>query len=107
GRGDPIGEPAALLFAGAVVGVKGLGGYHLAATAEDETAAAALRSRKHREDKPFAVMVPDVAAARRLADVDPVEEAALADPRRPIVLARRRPDARLAAGLAPGNRSVR
>src|SRR5262249_2326015 len=75
-------------------------------TADDETAVAALRSRKHREDKPFAVMVPDVAAARRLADLDPVEEDALADPRRPIVLARRRPDARPAAARAPGNRWV-
>src|SRR5262245_4452527 len=80
GSGDPIRETAALLFAGAVVAVKGLGGYHLAATADDETSVAALRVRKHREDKPFAVMVPDVAAARRLADLDPVEEDALADP---------------------------
>ena len=59
-----------LLRSGRVVAVKGLGGYHLAAAADHETAVAALRARKHREDKPFAVMVPDVAAARRLADLD-------------------------------------
>src|SRR5919108_17242 len=51
--------------AGAVVAVKGLGGYHLAADAAAEPAVAALRSRKHREDKPFAVMVADLGAARR------------------------------------------
>src|SRR5262249_56854628 len=72
--GDPIRETAALLFAGAVVAVKGLGGYHLAATVDDETSVAALRARKHREDKPVAVMVPDVAAARRLAGLDPVQD---------------------------------
>ena len=63
--GDPVEEAAALLRAGSVVAVKGLGGYHLAAAAEHEDAVAALRARKHREDKPFAVMVPDLAAARR------------------------------------------
>ncbi len=104
--GDPIAETAALLRAGAVVAVKGLGGYHLAAAADHEAAVAALRSRKHREDKPFAVMVPDVAAARSLADLLPAEEAALAGARRPIVLVRRRPDAALARAVAPGNRSV-
>jgi hydrogenase maturation protein HypF len=104
--GDPIAETAVLLRSGRVVAVKGLGGYHLAAAADHETAVAALRSRKHREDKPFAVMVPDVAAARRLADLVPAEEAALASARRPIVLVRRRPDAPLAGAVAPGNRSV-
>ena len=53
---------------------------------------AALRARKHREDKPFAVMVADLAGARALCRVDPAEEAMLASPRRPIVLLRRRPE---------------
>ena len=49
-----------------MLAVKGLGGYHLAALAADERAVGALRARKHREDKPFAVLVPDLAAARGL-----------------------------------------
>ncbi len=65
--GDPVREAAALLAAGAVIAIKGLGGYHLAAAAEHATAVAALRGRKHREDKPFAVMMPTLAAAHALA----------------------------------------
>src|SRR5690606_20974821 len=74
--------------------------------AADDTAVAALRVRKHREDKPFAVMVPDMAAARALCDLDETEEALLTGPRRPIVLARRRPGAPLADAVAPGDRSL-
>jgi len=103
---DPTAAAAAALRAGAVVAVKGLGGYHLAALASDETAVGALRGRKHREDKPFAVLVPDLAAARGLARIDPVEEEALTSRRAPIVLMRRRRDAALAPSVAPGNRYV-
>ena len=66
---DPIAPPR-LLRAGQVLAVKGLGGYHLAVDAASEPAAAALRGRKHREDKPFAVMAADLAAARELCEVD-------------------------------------
>jgi hydrogenase maturation protein HypF len=94
-----------------VVAVKGLGGYHLAADAGSEPAVAALRTRKHREDKPFAVMVTDLDGAGALGQVDPVEAAMLASPRRPIVLLRRHPGAEVAGGwvaasVAPGNRSL-
>jgi hydrogenase maturation protein HypF len=103
---DPITAAAAALQDGAVVAVKGLGGYHLAALAADESAVGALRSRKHREDKPFAVLAPDLATARSLAEVDAVEEQALTSRRAPIVLLRRRPGAPLAASVAPGNRYI-
>ena len=53
-----------------MLAVKGLGGYHLAVDAGSQAAAAALRARKHREDKPFALMAADVAAARELCEVD-------------------------------------
>jgi hydrogenase maturation protein HypF len=104
------GEPAlsaakALLAAGGVVAVKGLGGYHLAAVATDERAVATLRARKRRGGKPFAVMVSDLAAARALADVDPVAEALLAGPARPIVLLPRRGGG-LAPSVAPGSPDV-
>src|SRR5215218_3488855 len=106
--GEPLATAAARLREGAVVAVKGLGGYHLAADAAGEPAVAALRARKHREDKPFAVMVADLDGARALCEVDAAEEAMLAGPRRPIVLLRRRPDAggRVAASVAPQNRSL-
>ena len=85
-----------------MLAVKGLGGYHLAVDATNAGAVAALRRRKQRDDKPFALMVPDVAAARRLVELDAVAEAALASIRRPIVLAPRRPDAPIADAVAPG-----
>ncbi|MGZ4618469.1 MAG: carbamoyltransferase HypF [Frankiaceae bacterium] len=89
GDADPIVTAARLLAAGAVVAVKGLGGYHLAALASSEPAVAALRARKHREDKPFALMVPDLAAAARLCRVPAAAEAALCRPERPILLLER------------------
>ncbi len=99
--GDPLTAAAGLLRRAQVVAVKGLGGYHLAADAASEAAAAALRSRKHREDKPFAVMVADV-DGRRLCEVDAAGAALLASARRPIVLLPRRPTAR--AGWHCGRR---
>jgi hydrogenase maturation protein HypF len=103
--GDPLAAAAALLRDGQVLAVKGLGGYHLAVDARSEEAAAALRARKHREDKPFAVMAADLAAAQELAEVDQTAAALLASPRRPIVLLPRRPGT-VAAAVAPGNRAL-
>jgi hydrogenase maturation protein HypF len=103
---DPVAAAAGLLRAGQVVAVKGLGGYHLAVDAASEPAAAALRARKHREDKPFAVMVADLAAARRLGQVDDAAAALLASPRRPIVLLVRHDAAPVAPAVAPGNRQL-
>jgi hydrogenase maturation protein HypF len=102
--GDALETAAALLRSGAVLVIKGLGGYHLAAAADDDDAVAALRSRKHREDKPFAVMTADIEQARRLCFVGTAEEALLASPRRPIVLLSRRSDVKVAPSVAPGNR---
>jgi hydrogenase maturation protein HypF len=104
--GEPVEAARALLRGGAILAVKGLGGYHLAAAAGDESAVAALRARKHREEKPFAVMVADLPTARLLGEVGPEEEALLAGVRRPIVLLRRLAEAPLAAAVAPGNRSI-
>jgi hydrogenase maturation protein HypF len=100
--GDPIEVAAELLRAGRIVAVKGLGGYHLAAVACDEEAVAALRGRKHREEKPFAVMARDLTAARGLVELDVAAERVLAGPRRPIVLLPRRQGAAVADAVAPG-----
>ncbi|WP_214107869.1 carbamoyltransferase HypF [Acrocarpospora catenulata] len=104
--GDAITTAAAWLREGRVLAVKGLGGYHLAVLADDERAVARLRGRKRREDRPFAVMAPDLAEARKLVHLEPAAERLLTSVRRPIVLAARRTDAVLAAGVAPGSREL-
>jgi hydrogenase maturation protein HypF len=92
---------------GQVLAVKGLGGYHLAADATSQDAAARLRARKHREDKPFAVMVGDLAAARALCRVDAAAEQVLASGARPIVLLPRLDGpVPVADAVAPGNRHL-
>lgn len=106
GGDEAVKAASAALREGAVVAIKGLGGYHLAALAEHDDAVAALRARKHREDKPFALMVPDTASAERLCEVDDGERALLASPRAPIVLLSRRGDAPVAEAVAPGNREL-
>ena len=103
---DPLQAAAELLLQGKILAVKGLGGYHLAADAACEDAVAALRARKHREDKPFAVMAADLAAARRLAEVDDTAAALLASQARPIVLLPRHAHAQVATATAPGNRQL-
>ncbi len=104
--GDPLAGAAELIRRGGVLAVKGLGGYHLAVDASCQAAAAALRGRKHREDKPFAIMAADLTAARQLCEVDDTQAALLTGPRRPIVLLARRPDAPVADAVAPGNRQL-
>jgi len=89
------------LLAGRILAVKGLGGYHLACRADSEEAVAALRARKRREDRPFALLVADVATARELVELGPVEAALLTSRERPIVLARRLADAAVAPSVAP------
>jgi hydrogenase maturation protein HypF len=104
--GEPLAAAAALLTGGAVLAVKGLGGFHVAALASDAAATALLRARKHREDKPFAVMVADLATAHKMCVIDPVGEQVLSGRRRPVVLLPRRPDAPVAPAVSPGNRSL-
>ncbi len=102
--GDPVAVAASWLAAGRVLAVKGLGGYHLAVDAASEHAVATLRARKHREDKPFAVMARDLAAVRAWCEVTPAEVRVLASRRRPIVLLRRRDDAGPAPSVTVANR---
>ncbi|WP_333768880.1 carbamoyltransferase HypF [Streptomyces sp. IBSBF 2435] len=103
--GDPVGAARALLAAGAVVAVKGIGGYHLACDADNSAAVALLRRRKARGDKPFALMVRDLAGAERLARTGPEERALLTGQVRPVVLLRGRRGPRHAA-VAPGSPDI-
>jgi hydrogenase maturation protein HypF len=99
--GDIVRAAAGELLDGKILAVKGLGGYHLACRADDEQAVASLRGRKRREDRPFALLVADLDAARELVELGSVEEALLTSRERPIVLATRKPDARVATAVAP------
>jgi hydrogenase maturation protein HypF len=96
---------ARLIAEGKVLALKGLGGYQLMVDARSEDGVALLRTRKHRPDKPFAVMVRNLAAARRYCHVDAAEAALLSSAAAPIVLLERRGLA-LAATLAPGLRTL-
>jgi hydrogenase maturation protein HypF len=92
---------ARALADGKIVAVKGIGGFHLACDATSSAAVRRLRDRKHREAKPLAVMIPDLASAERLAELSPEEADLLAAPERPIVLSRRRAAAPIAPEVAP------
>ena len=97
----------AVLQEGRVLAVRGIGGYHLVCDARLEVAVQRLRTRKRRPHKPLAVMFPQsgddgLGAVRVDLDLAPEESAALTDPARPIVLAKRRGDSRLAPSVAPG-----
>ena len=100
---DPLAGAARRLLAGGIVAVKGLGGVHLACDAGNEEAVRELRRRKARDEKPFAVLMADLAAARRWCEVSPDEAELLESPARPIVLLRRRDGRPLAPSVAPGN----
>ncbi|WP_051795988.1 carbamoyltransferase HypF [Streptomyces sp. NRRL S-87] len=101
---DPVAGARRLLAAGAVLAVKGLGGYHLACDASQAAAVAELRRRKGRGDKPFALMAPDLATVERLAAVGPEERALLTGAVRPVVLLRRRAAGPAAPGRAAAPR---
>jgi len=98
-----IRRSAELLQEGKIIAVKGLGGYHLACDARNAVAVGAMRERKFRKEKPFAVMVKDVAAARELVELNAEAEQLLTSTARPIVLAPAKLDL---PGVAPDNREL-
>lgn len=97
-----IARCAKLLASGGIVAIKGLGGFHLACNAADDTAVRELRRRKRRSNKPLAIMVPNVATAERWCVVDDAERALLEGTVRPIVLLRRRGAGRHSAAEPAG-----
>jgi hydrogenase maturation protein HypF len=99
-RGDQasVRRTAELLVAGKIVAIKGLGGYHLACDAKNSGAVLALRERKYRKEKPFALMVKGLEVARELVQLSPEAEQALTSVARPIVLAPARVEL---PGIAP------
>ncbi len=95
-----IEDIAAALLDGKIVALKGIGGFHLMCDVQNAEAIAELRRRKARDEKPFAVMVADIEAARCFADPTPAEEDLLSSAARPVVLVEGR--GRLSSGIAPG-----
>jgi hydrogenase maturation protein HypF len=104
--GDPLTGARRLLAGGRIVAIKGIGGFHLACDATNETAVRRLRERKGREAKPLAIMVPDVGAARRHCSLSDEEAALLGSPARPIVILAERAGSGIAPSVAPGLRHL-
>lgn len=101
-----LAEVRRLLREGEIVGVKGLGGFQFACDARNDAAVRALRSRKKRSDKPFALMVRDIASAEQIAHVSAAERQLLLSPAHPIVILRRRPGGKISSDVAPGNETI-
>jgi hydrogenase maturation protein HypF len=102
--GDPVKKAADLLRKGYIVAIKGLGGFHLAADAENSAAVIRLRNRKMREEKPFAIISADLAGVRKYAGVGSEEEKLLTSIQRPIVLLKKKTPNSIAEEVAPRNK---
>jgi hydrogenase maturation protein HypF len=100
----PVAETVKRLKEGFIVAVKGLGGFHLAVDAENSAAVKALRERKHREEKPLALMSADTDRIRTYAYITPQDEKLLTSIQRPIVLLKQKNDCTIAPEVAPHNR---
>ena len=103
--GDPIDETVRALREGLIVAVKGLGGFHLACDARNAEAVARLRRRKHRDEKPFALMAANAASARLFVQVDSASQTLLEGIEHPIVLLPKKPEIAL-PGIADGLDSI-
>ena len=99
--GDPIEKTLDLLAEGRIIAIKGLGGFHLACDARNQDAVSSLRSRKFREDKPFAVMCRNLEEVKEHCEVNEEEEKLLLGVERPIVILRRRKISPIASAVAP------
>jgi hydrogenase maturation protein HypF len=103
---DAVRKAVELLHAGMIVGIKGLGGFHISCDAAQGEAVTKLRERKRRNNKPFALMAPDIETVRKFCRVSEDEESLLLSPARPIVLLRKLPGLSLPEAVAPNNRYI-
>ncbi|MCD6361645.1 MAG: carbamoyltransferase HypF [Armatimonadetes bacterium] len=101
---DPIKATVRALKEGKIVAIKGLGGYHLACDATNSDAVATLRKRKHREEKPLAIMSRDVETVQKYAYVSSAEKRLLESVQRPICLLRKKKTSLIAEEVAPNNK---
>ncbi len=103
---EPLREAIALLKRGAIIAIKGIGGFHIACDATKEAVVADLRARKYREDKPFALMCKDMEAVETLCAVDDISRDLLTGSERPIVILPRKTGARIAPSVAPFQKTL-
>ena len=105
GGGKALLAAANAIRRGKIIAVKGMGGFHLLADARNEKTVQLLRERKHREEKPFALMFPSLESAKGICEVSPLEERLLRSPEAPIVLLRKIGNQKSEIGnfVAPGN----
>ena len=101
--GEPLSRFIEAVAAGRIGAMKGLGGFHLVCDASSESAVTELRRRKHRDEKPFAVMVCDLAAVVPICECSPLERELLGSTRCPIVLLRKKAGSKIVEGVAPSN----
>jgi hydrogenase maturation protein HypF len=101
---DPISSALGLLKQGKILAIKGLGGFLLACDAQDASAVKTLRQRKHRPDKPLAVMLPDLSSVEAHCRVDEEEKRLLLSPECPIVLLSWKADSSIVQAVAPGQK---
>ncbi|MEA2083315.1 MAG: carbamoyltransferase HypF [Thermodesulfobacteriota bacterium] len=102
---DPISKSGQLLKEGHILAIKGLGGFHLSVDAENNEAVIKLRSRKHREEKPLALMSYDLTQIRKYAHVGPAEEALLTSSERPIVILKKKEPNSISPEISPRNKN--
>lgn len=100
-KGAAIQLARQMLSAGKIVAIKGLGGFHLACDATNQTAVAELRQRKLRIDKPFALMLPDLSTVEKHCFIDDDSRILLSSHHRPVVILQRRPESEIARDVAP------
>ncbi|MEA3286968.1 MAG: carbamoyltransferase HypF [Candidatus Marinimicrobia bacterium] len=100
---DPIGKALQLLTQGKILAIKGLGGFHLAVDARNKAAVAHLRQAKGRDEKPFALMIRDLATAQQFVQLSAAEKQAVSSIQAPILLASIIDINNLAPNIAPGN----
>jgi len=105
-KGDPIRNAIMLLKKGKIIAIKSLGGFQLAVDARNQRAVKTLRDRKIREDKPFALMAPDLESIKKYAEVSDAEADLLLSPERPIVLLKKLPGQKLASSVAPNQKNL-
>ncbi len=101
---DPVSKTVSLLEKGAIMAIKGLGGFHLCVDALNHDAVIRLRRRKHREEKPLAVMVKNLRMAEKMVHMGAMESELLISRHKPIVLMEKRDFPGLSKAVAPQNR---
>ncbi len=103
---DPLGDFCAAIGGDRIAAIKGIGGFHLVCSAASDKVVRTLRKRKHRDEKPFAVMVRDASVAAKWCEIDSMERELLVSAQRPIVLLRKRTDAaQISHEVAPDHSS--